>query len=78
MRVDSKRWGEVQIKKQDTERGKNHFDSTRSFSIVSSPNLYDINQLKEIYEIVTNLSEKYSFVELKKMLEGLHGDVQKK
>jgi len=68
MHVDSKRWGEVSIKKQAKEGGKNNFDSTRSFSIINSPNHYDINQLKEIYEIVTNLTEKYSFDELKKIL----------
>ncbi len=73
MRVDSRRWGEVSIKKQGKEGGKNNFDSTRSFSIVSSPNLYDINQLKEIYELVTNLTEKYSFQDIKKILISLHG-----
>lgn len=68
MRVDSKRWGEVSIKKQAKDGVKNNFDSTRSFSVVSSPNHYDINQLKEIYESITNLTEKYSFDELKRIL----------
>ena len=75
MRVDSKRWGELTIKKQGN--GKNVFDCTRSFSIISSRNHYDINQLKEVYMMATNLTEKYSFEDLKKILIGLNGnDIQ--
>ena len=72
MRVDGKRWGEITIKKQGN--GKNVFDCTRSFSILSSRNHYDISQLKEIYMIATNLTEKYSFEDLKKLLIGLNGN----
>jgi cyclopropane fatty-acyl-phospholipid synthase-like methyltransferase len=78
MHVDTKRWGEVSIKKQAKEGGKNNFDSTRSFSIVSSPNHYDISQLKELYEIVTDLTEKYSFEEFKKKLMGFGADQGKR
>jgi hypothetical protein len=66
MRVSVKRWGELQIKKQGN--GKNNFDSSRSFSIINTKNEYTLDELKTIYEIVTNLTEKYRYDELKKLL----------
>ena len=66
MRVDIGRWGEVTIKKQG--KAKNKFDKTRSFSIVNTKHEYTIDQLHEIYTILTNLSEKYDFNELKNEL----------
>ena len=66
MRVSTKRWGEVTIKKQGEK--KNKFDQTKSFSIINSINEYSIEELKEIMEIVVNLTEKYSYKELKYIL----------
>ena len=74
MRVADKRWGEVTIKKQGEE--KNKFDQTKSFSIVKSKNEYTIEQLKEILQIVVNLTDKYQFEELGVLLEDL--EVNKK
>ena len=62
MRVINKRWGEVTIKKQGDR--KNKFDQTKSFSIDNSDYKYSINELKNIYEITTNLTEKYSYNDL--------------
>jgi hypothetical protein len=69
MRVADKRWGEVTIKKQGEE--KNKFDKTKSFSINKSKNEYSIEQLKELFEIVTNLTDKYEFEEMKQILEDM-------
>jgi len=69
MRVANKRWGEVTIKKQGEE--KNRFDKTKSFSIIKSKNEYTIEQLKEILEIVTDLTDKYKFEELRRMFEDM-------
>jgi len=69
MKVATGRWGEVTIKKQGTE--KNKFDATRSFSIMNTEYEYDLEQLYDIYKIVTNLSEKYNYTDLKKSLEQL-------
>ncbi|MCK4732320.1 MAG: hypothetical protein KAT65_07670 [Methanophagales archaeon] len=69
MRVADKRWGEVTIKKQGGE--KNKFDKTKSFSINKSKNEYSIEQLKELFEIVTNLTDKYKFEEMKQILEDM-------
>ena len=69
MRVADKRWGEVTIKKQGEE--KNKFDKTKSFSINKSENEYSIEQLKELFEIVTNLTDKYKFEEMKQILEDM-------
>ena len=69
MKVANKRWGEVTIKKQGEE--KNKFDQTKSFSIVNSNYEYSIEELKEIFEITTNLTEKYTFKDLKKKLLNL-------
>ena len=69
MRVDTGRWGEVTIKKQGEK--KNKFDQTKSFSIINSNNNYSIEKLKEIFEIMTNLSEKYTFKDLKNKLINL-------
>jgi|LGOV01.1.fsa_nt_gb hypothetical protein len=71
MRVANKRWGEVTIKKQGEE--KNKFDKTKSFSIIKSKNEYALEQLKEIFEIVTNLSDNYTFEELRRTLKNLKG-----
>ena len=69
MRVDTGRWGEVTIKKQGEK--KNNFDQTKSFSIINSNYNYSIEELKEIFEITTNLTEKYTFKDLKKELLNL-------
>jgi len=71
MRVADKRWGEVTIKKQGEE--KNKFDKTKSFSIIKSKNEYTIEQLKEILEIVTDLTDKYEFGELRRILGDVRG-----
>ena len=69
MRVDTGRWGEVTIKKQGEK--KNKFDQTKSFSITNSKFEYSIEELKEIFEITINLSEKYTFKDLKNKLINL-------
>lgn len=66
MRVTAKRWGEVTIKKQGEQ--KNQFDKTKSFSIQKTKHEYTIEQLKELFTIVVNLSEKYTFDDLRKKL----------
>ncbi len=71
MRVANKRWGEVTIKKQGEE--KNKFDETKSFSIIESKNEYTIEQLKEIFEMVINLTDDYTFEELRRTLKNLKG-----
>lgn len=71
MRVANKRWGEVTIKKQGEE--KNKFDKTNSFSIIKYKNEYTLEQLKEIFEIVTNLTDNYTFEELRRILKDLRG-----
>lgn len=66
MKVATGRWGEFTIKKQ--AKGKNNFDKTRSFSILNTKYEYSIDQLYEIYTIVTDLTEKIKFNEFKKVL----------
>lgn len=66
MRATKKRWGEVTIKKQGGK--KNSFDQTKSFSIENSQHEYDIEQLRDIYVTITDLTEKYKYIELKKLL----------
>jgi len=66
MKVQRKRWGEVTIKQQG--EGKNIFDSTKSFSIEQTTTNYSIEQYKEILELITDLTEKTMFDDLKKML----------
>lgn len=66
MRVATKRWGEVSIKKQGSK--KNKFDQTKSFSIQKSKHEYTIEQLHELFSMVVDLSEKYTFEDLKKIL----------
>lgn len=74
MRVDTGRWGEVTIKKQGEK--KNKFDQTKSFSITNSKYEYSIEEFKEIYEITTNITERYSFIDLKKRLITLLENVE--
>ena len=69
MKVATKRWGEITIKKQGKQ--KNQFDSTKSFSIQKTQYEYSIEQLKTLFEKVVNLSEKYTFEELNKKLTGI-------
>ncbi|MDP2925200.1 MAG: hypothetical protein Q8N99_02395 [Nanoarchaeota archaeon] len=66
MKVQKKRWGEVTIKKQG--EGKNQFDTSKSFSIEQSSTNYNIEEYKEILEIVTDLTEKLPFKYLKDRL----------
>jgi len=66
MKVAIKRWGEVTIKKQGDQ--KNQFDKTMSFSIQRTKHEYTIDQLKELFTLVVNLSERYPFDNLRKKL----------
>ncbi len=66
MKVATKRWGEVTIKKQGD--AKNQFDKTKSFSIQVTKHEYTIEQLHELFTLVVNLSERYPFDDLKKLL----------
>lgn len=66
MRVATKRWGEVSIKKQGYE--KNKFDKTKSFSIQKSKHEYTVEQLYELFALVVNRSERNTFEDLKKIL----------
>lgn len=68
MKVSGIRFGEVQIKKQGT-KGKNNWDKTRSFSIEETSTNYSLEQYRDILELVTNLSEKIEFEDLKNKLE---------
>ena len=70
MRVDTGRWGEITIKKQGAR--KNLFDQTKSFSIANTDFEYSIEELKDIYKIVTNLTEVYSFKELKNRMHNMN------
>ena len=70
MRVAEKRWAEVSIKKQG--EGKNKFDKSKSFSILKSKNEYSVDQLIEIYQLITNLTGDFEFEELKKILQNLN------
>jgi len=67
-----KRWGEVTIKKQG-ER-KNIFDKTKSFSIIKTNYEYTIEELKEIFELVIELTEKYKFREMKEIFNKLEDE----
>jgi len=69
MKVATGRWGEVTIKKQGVT--KNKFDATKSFSIMNTKFEYDLERLCDIYMLVTDLSEKYDYNELKKALVSL-------
>ena len=60
----SQRWGEVTIKKLGED---NKFDSSKSFSIQNTVNELSILQIKDLFEIVVNLSEKFNFEQLKKI-----------
>jgi len=57
------RWGEVTIKKQDGK--KNKFDGTKSFSVLNSQNSYDIDDFKDILELITDLTEEFPPEKLK-------------
>jgi hypothetical protein len=75
MRVATGRWGEVTIKKQG-ER-KNNFDSTKSFSIDSSKYDYNIEEFRELFQLVVNISEHYSFEQVKEELLKLNSTGKK-
>jgi len=66
-----KRWGEITIKKQG--EGKNKFIKTKSFSLTTSKNEYTVEQIKEIFKIVVDLTDRYKFEELKGTLSNLEG-----
>jgi len=74
MRVASKRWGEVTIKKQGEQ--KNQFDKTKSFSIQDTKHEYTVEQLHELFTMIVNLSERYPFNELKKILIKIKRDAK--
>jgi hypothetical protein len=69
MKVSRRRWGEVTIKKQGV--GKNRFDSTRSFSILETDHKYRLEELKEVFEVIVNMTERYEFNNLIKMLNSI-------
>jgi len=62
----SRRWGEVTIKKLGIN---NKFDESKSFSVQDTTNRLTIYEIKELFEIVINLSERHNFEELKKILD---------
>ena len=67
MKTAPKRWGEVTIKKLGIE--KNKFDKTKSFSIDKTEYEYTVEQLRNLFSIVVDLSEKYPFDELKRLIK---------
>jgi hypothetical protein len=69
MKVREIRWGEITIKKQKGK--KNEFDKTKSFSIDPLGHNYTLEEYFEILRMVTDLTEKCSYQELKKKLESL-------
>lgn len=83
MRVATKRWGEVLIRRQgikddktkkkdkEDDKLKNKFDKTRSFSIQNTKHEYTIHQLHDLLALVVNLSETYTFDELLKKIKEL-------
>ena len=75
MKVIDKRWGEVTIKQQGEK--KNNFDKTKSFSIAKTNNEYSIEELKDIFEITVNLTEKYNYIELKNILNSVKNKEKK-
>jgi hypothetical protein len=72
MRVAKPRWGEVTVKKQGEK--KNIFDKTKSFSIEESPYEYTLEEMREAYKLVTDLTQKYKSEELKEILERLRDE----
>ena len=62
MRVATKRWGEVTIKKEGKE--KNKFESTKSYSIISSNKIYKIEEYYEVLRKVTELTDIFDFQQL--------------
>lgn len=72
MRVDTGRWGEVTIKRQGEK--KNKFDQTKSFSITNSKYEYSIEELKEVFEITTDLTEDFKYEQLKNKLTKLKNE----
>ena len=66
MRVATKRWGEVSIKKQG--ESKNKFDKTKSFSVEQSGHEYGIEHYCEILKLATDLTNHYKHSELKSIL----------
>ena len=72
MKVIRKRWGEVTVKKQGNH--KNRFDCTKSFSIEQTPWEYDIGQLKDLLELVVDLTQHYDFEALMEKIDNLRSD----
>ncbi len=70
MRVSKKRWGEVTVKRQG-ERGKNHFDKTRSFSIEEAGKNYSLDNYLDILKVVTDMTQEMSYKELSKRLRAI-------
>lgn len=69
MKILAKRWGEVTIKKQG--EGKNKFDQTKSFSIEKTKYEYSIEELKTIFKMMVNLTQKYNYLEIKQIFSDL-------
>ncbi len=60
------RWGEITIREQGS--GKNNFIKTKSLSIVNSSKQYTVKQYRDLLLLGINLSEKYTFDDLEKIL----------
>lgn len=73
MKVATSRWGEVTIKKQGV--GKNNFDATKSFSILKTKNELDVDEFRDLFQKVVDLTEKYEYNILKRMFKKM-GDEQ--
>lgn len=61
------RWGEVIIRR--CSENKRKFDCSKSFSILPTKNKLTIDELKELFITVTDLSEKLTFKEIKNLLK---------
>ena len=71
MRVTKKRWGEVTVKMQG-ERGKNHFDKTRSFSIEEAGKNYSLEHYIDLLKMVTDLTQEISYANLSKKIKAIN------
>lgn len=67
MRSLRERWGECTIKKCGEDKEKK-FDDSKSFSILPTQNQLSIFELKELFMLLIDLTEKFNYQELKNML----------
>ena len=66
MRVATRRWGEICIKRQ--REGKNNFDKSKSFSVEQTSTNYTLEEYLEILKLATELTAKIPFKVLKNKL----------